>query len=87
MYMQTTSFYNFKWNMTVPVMSTWLRGLTAMHYARHFDNFFKFHPDVVIVTADTEVLFQLKGFCMDFSDVQFIGLGVAFGKLVLRQVH
>ena len=39
------------------------------------------------MTADTEVLFQLKGFCMDFSDAQFIGLGVAFGKLVLRQVH
>jgi hypothetical protein len=86
MYMQTMAFYNFKWKMTVPVMTTWLRGLTAIHYARHFDNFFKFNPDVLVVRG-AEAFFQLMGFCMDFSDAQFIGLGVAYGKLVLRQVH
>ena len=86
MYMQTIAFYNFKWNLTVPVMTTWLRGLTAMHYARHFDNFFKFNPTVVEVRQG-KVYFGLRGFCMDFSDAQFIGLGVSYGKQVLRQVN
>jgi hypothetical protein len=86
MYMQTMSFYNFKWNSTVPVMTTWLKSLTAMHYARHFDNFFKYNPDVVKVLGN-EASFQLKGFCMDFSDAQFIGLGLAYGKIILRQVY
>ena len=86
MYMQTMAFYNFKWCMTVPVMSTWLRGLTAMHYCRHFDNFFKYNPDVIVMRG-LEIFFQLMGFCMDFSDAQFIGLGIAYGKLFLRLVH
>jgi hypothetical protein len=86
MYMQTMMFYNFKWKMTVPVMTTWLRGLTAMHYARHFDNFFKYNPEVIEVRG-SDTYFKLKGFCMDFSDAQFIGLGVAYGKLVLRQLN
>ncbi len=67
-------------------MTTWLKGLTAMQYARHFDNFFKHNLDVVKVLGN-EAYFQLKGFCMDFSDAQFIGLGLAYGKLILRQVY
>ena len=51
-----------------------------------FDNFFKYNPDVVRVREKT-TSFQLKGFCMDFSDAQFIGLGLAYGKLFLRGVH
>ena len=86
MYMQTMAFYNFKWHMTVPVFTTFLRGLTAIHYCRHFDNFFHYNPDVVIM-REAEVFFQLMGFCMDFSDAQFIGLGIAYGKLFLRLVH
>ena len=61
MYMQTIAFYNFKWNLTVPVVTTWLRGLTAMHYARHFDNFFKFNPTVVD-ERQGKVYLGLRGF-------------------------
>ena len=57
-----------------------------MHYARHFDNFFKYNPEVIEVRG-SDTYFKLKGFCMDFSDAQFIGLGVAYGKLVLRQLN
>ena len=56
-----------------------------MHYARHFDSFFKFNP-LVVEVREGEVYFRLRGFCMDFSDAQFIGLGVSYGKQVLRQV-
>ena len=37
MYMQTTAFYNYRWHMTIPVFTTFVRGLTALHYARHFE--------------------------------------------------
>ena len=46
MYMQTMAFYNFKWHMTVPVFTTFLRGLTAIHYCRHFNNFFRYSREV-----------------------------------------
>jgi hypothetical protein len=86
MFMQTMAFYNYKWCMTVPVMTTWLRGLSALHYVRHFDSFFKYNPCVLSLSA-TVLGFQLMGFCMDFSDAQFIGLGLAYGKIFLRRVQ
>jgi hypothetical protein len=86
MYMQTTAFYNYRWHMTIPVFTTFVRGLTALHYARHFDNFFKFCPDILRM-VDRDVYFTLRGWCMDFSDAQFIGLSLAYGKFYLRRVH
>ena len=86
MFMQTMAFYNFNWGITVPVMTTWLRGLSALHYARHFDNFFKYNACVLTFVLAL-LTFQLMGFCMDFSDAQFIGLGLAYGKAYLRRVQ
>jgi hypothetical protein len=86
LYMQTMAFYNFKWRMTIPVMTTWLKGFTAIHYCRHFDNFFKYNPEVLALRTQ-KLFFQLMGFCMDFSDAQFIGLGIAYGKVFLRRIY
>jgi hypothetical protein len=76
--------------MTVPVMTTWLRGLTAIHYCRHFDNFFKYNPDVLTTVGEAclgKTQLGIMGFVMDFSDAQFLGLGTAFGKWLLRTAY
>ena len=72
--------------MTIPVFTTFVRGLSALHYARHFDNMFKFCANILRM-VDRDVVFMLRGWCMDFSDAQFIGLSLAYGKFYLRRVH
>ena len=48
--------------------------------------FFKYNA-CVLTLALALLTFQLMGFCMDFSDAQFLGLGLAYGKAYLRRVQ
>jgi hypothetical protein len=85
MYMQTTAMYNYSLKLTIPVFTTLLRGLTALDYTRHFDNLFKYCPDILQL-VEGELKFRLRGWCMDFSDAQFMGLGLAYGKQYMKRV-
>ena len=80
------AFYNFKYNLTIPAFTTFVRGFTALHYVRHFDGFFRFNP-TILRPQERALAFMLRGFCMDFSDAQFMGLSLAYGKVYLRQVN